>query len=57
MTDNPTYRRLCEWWHKRTDGVNGISKLVGEEGSMFREHVVKPIGLLLLAAIVWWWIK
>lgn len=39
---------MKEWWHRRTDSVGGIDKLIGEPGSMFREHLVKP-GLALIA--------
>lgn len=42
------------WWHARTDGVDGIDKLIGASGSPFRERLVKPLGLGLLVAVLLW---
>ena len=41
-----------KWWHARIDEVSGIDKLIGEDGSMFREYVVKPAGLVLIMVIL-----
>lgn len=43
---------MKDWWHKRTDGVEGIAKLIGEPGSMFRQNLVIPLILIIVAAVI-----
>lgn len=43
---------LREWWHGRTNDVEGIHKLIGEPGSPWRAHVVHPIALAVIAVAV-----
>ena len=47
---------ISDWWHKRTDGVEGIHKLIGEPHSMFRANVVYLGGGVVLGTIFLVWL-